>query len=197
MSENKAVRNLVVLRSKDNKYNANIGCYNGSSNLTIFSEGSNVPGSIWLSDTVKYLMKKYLKEILKNKKPSISNTIVSSKWNKDTKTLDRQGVLSINTDEEGLIYIGVNITAAAMRRENPEIANRDIKLPIVFPSAIDVSSANLSLEDKNVEAAWCVLEILENKLWAAEIATVNTDPTFKPKNSSQTSPSDDDDDIPF
>lgn len=171
----KTVKNVIYLRSADNEFTANVNCYNGKSYLTIFQKDSPVPLSIWMSDTVKYFIKKYLKQIIKDNKPEVNNTIVISNFNQDTKTFDKSAILSIGSDSKGLIYIGTNIIQSSNRKTNDAIANKNIIFTFEIPKAIDISSETFDDVQRNHEAAKVVLDILSNKLETLEIATLETD----------------------
>jgi hypothetical protein len=172
-----AIRSLVTLTTKDEKntYRLSIGTYNGKSYITIFSENSNVPASIWLSDTVQHYIKKYLKQVIQKKEPKITNSIVVMKYNEITKTMDKQSIISIGTTEKNIIYFGVNIMMSSNNKVNEDIINKDLKFIFKNPPAVENTDPNFTEELYNLEAAKCVLDIISNKLPIAEISTYETD----------------------
>jgi len=166
-----SVKNIVVFRTPDNKFNANVNCYKGSSYLTVFTEGNRMPASIWLSAPLQHFICKSLKDILKNHAPNMVNTAVSLRWNRDTKVNEKQAVINVNTDAEGIVYLAANIIVSSMKHQTEEIIGKDIMLPFTYPLGIEISSRTMTPLDKSLDAAHMALEAFENKLKFSEAIT--------------------------
>ena len=168
-----AIRNIINLRSVDNQSRLSIGTFNGRAYLTIFKGDSNIPLSVWLSDTIRELIINYLSTLAENPQPNVNNSIFVSKYDETSQQWIKQAVIGIGTDEQGMIQLKVTVMQTINENVPQDMLNQTFTFPLTIPKSIDLENP-LSDKDRNIMGTKIFCKLLSHKVIIAEMLSQET-----------------------
>ena len=168
-----AIRNIINLRSTDNQSRLSIGTFNGRAYLTIFKGDSNIPLSVWLSDTIRELIVNYLSTLAENPQPNVNNSIFVSKYDETSQQWIKQAVIGIGTDEQGIIQLKVTVMQTINENVPQDMLNQTFTFPLTIPKSIDLENP-LSDKDRNIMGTKIFCKLLSHKVIIAEMLSQET-----------------------
>ena len=172
------IRRLMYLPADDNSCDLSASAFNGNIYLAIFEKSDNTensfPASIWISDTIRYKIIKYLKKHLKEKQPNTSNSVFVKK-RMDDNSYKTQYIITIGTNEDGTIYLEFNIAFSDRDKVPATLLDRNIRFTIKTPAVIEDDSIHTPAE-KSYEGVYTILDIFKRKFpLAAVLSSQNQD----------------------
>lgn len=153
-------KSIISLRGMGVDERLTISCFNGKSYISLFSPNLEKPISIWLSDTIKYFLKKAIIDVLKNKEANVGKTLIIPSYDYNTNK-SSEFEMSIKRDTNRKLLWEI---------VHPDIPGNNImQFPFYIPFKIQIKDENIDEVTRSEYGAKIFVDLLDRKLTMAEI----------------------------